>query len=48
MQQLRSIAAALRIRSSGRISDLVAECERRLRGNPDLQSRIDLALATLA
>lgn len=48
LQRLRSIAAALRLRSSGRVSDLVRECERMLHRNPALQLRVDNALAALA
>jgi REP element-mobilizing transposase RayT len=47
LHRLRSIAAALRLRSSGRISDLVAEAERALRGDPELQRLVDAACAAL-
>ena len=45
---LRSIAAALRIRSSGRASTLVRECEEELHENPDLQQLVDRTLLALA
>jgi hypothetical protein len=48
LQRLRSIAAGLRLRSSGRVSDLVRQCERMLDRNPQLQSKVDLAYAALA
>ncbi|MEO8217843.1 MAG: transposase [Acidobacteriota bacterium] len=47
LARLRSIAAALRIASSGRASDLVAECERMLYRNGPMQQKADLALAAL-
>jgi REP element-mobilizing transposase RayT len=47
LHRLRSIAAALRLRSSGRVSDLVTEAERALRGDPELRRLVDLACATL-
>ena len=47
LARLRSIAAALRIGSSGHAGDLVRQCERMLVRNPDLQRKVDLALATL-
>jgi len=48
LQRLRSIAAGLRLRSSGRVSDLVRQCERMLHRNPELQAKVDLAYAALA
>ncbi len=48
LHRLRSIAAALRLRSSGRVSDLVAEAERTLRGDPELRRAVDAALAALS
>jgi hypothetical protein len=45
---LRSIAAGLRLASSGRASDLIDECEIDLRGNPELQAKVDRVYATLA
>ena len=48
LQRLRSIAAGLRLRSSGRVSDLVRQCERMLDRNPELQAKVDLAYAALA
>jgi putative transposase len=45
---LRSIAASLRLDSSGRASDLIRECESRLRGNVALQGLVDKAFAILA
>ena len=47
LHRLRSIAAALRLRSSGRVSDLVAEAERTLRDDPELRRAVDAALAAL-
>ncbi|MGK2857904.1 MAG: transposase [Thermoanaerobaculia bacterium] len=47
LHRLRSIAAALRLRSSGRVSDLVAEAERALRGDPELRRMVDSAYAAL-
>lgn len=47
LHRLRSIAAALRIGSSGRISDLVRKCERMLRQDPALQGKLELAFAAL-
>jgi putative transposase len=41
------IAASLRLRSSGRISDLIEGCERRLRFDPRLNEILDLALPLL-
>lgn len=37
----RSIAAGLRLASSGRASDLITLCDRELDGNRSLQSKID-------
>lgn len=48
LERLRSIAAALRLRSNGRVSDLVRQCESMLLRNPELQMRVDHALAALA
>jgi hypothetical protein len=48
LQRLRSIAAALRLASSGRVSDLVRQCEWMLHRSPTLQAKVDLALAALA
>ena len=47
LHRLRSIAASLRLQSSGRVSDLVRECERELRRDHALRSRVDQTLATL-
>ncbi|MGK2857276.1 MAG: hypothetical protein ACSLFQ_08725, partial [Thermoanaerobaculia bacterium] len=47
LHRLRSIAAALRLRSSGRVSDLVAEAECALRGDPELRRAVDAAYAAL-
>jgi REP-associated tyrosine transposase len=44
---LRSIAAALRVRSTGGISKLIGACEERLRQDPELQSAADRCLACL-
>jgi len=48
LQRLRSIAASLRLQSSGRVSDLVRQCERMLLRNPELQLRVENAFAALA
>lgn len=48
LHRLRSIAAALRLRSSGRVSDLVAEAEHALRGSPELRRMVDAACAALS
>jgi len=45
--RLSLIAASLRLRSSGRISDLVDDCERRLRRDSHLNEILDLALPPL-
>ena len=47
LHRLRSIAAALRLRSSGRVSDLVAEAERALRVDSELRRKVDTACAAL-
>lgn len=47
LHRLRSIAAALRLRSSGCVSDLVAEAERTLRGDAELRRVVDVAYAAL-
>ena len=47
LHRLRSIAAALRLRSSGHVSDLVAEAEHALRGDPELRRAVDAAYAAL-
>jgi putative transposase len=44
---LRSIAAALRVRSTGGISRLIRACEDRLRSEPDLRAAADRCIATL-
>lgn len=44
---LRSIAAALRLRSEGHVSGMVRRCEREFSTNPVLLRYLDLALATL-
>lgn len=41
------IAAALRIRSGGRVTQLVAACESHLRTNAALQTRVEASIATL-
>ncbi len=46
-QRLTMIAASLRLRSSGRISDLIAMCERRLGRDPRLLAILDEALPAL-
>lgn len=48
LQRLRSIAAALRLQSSGRVSDMIRECERRLFRSPALKAKLHLAFAALA
>jgi hypothetical protein len=45
--RLSLIAASLRLRSSGRISDLIEACERRLRWDVRLNEILDLALPLL-
>ncbi|MEO8035218.1 MAG: hypothetical protein ABI837_12355 [Acidobacteriota bacterium] len=45
--RLSMIAASLRVRSSGRISDLIESCERRLRSDTRLNEILDLALPLL-
>ncbi len=45
--RLRSIAASLRLDSTGRASDLIRECESRLRGNDELHALVDKAFANL-
>ena len=45
--RLSLIAASLRLRSSGRISDLVDACERQLRRDPQLNEILDLSLTLL-
>ena len=45
--RLTMIAAALRVRSSGRVSDLIESCERRLRSDTRLNEILDLALPLL-
>jgi len=47
-QRLRSIAAALRLKSSSRASDLVRQCDRLIDGDPELQRKIDMAIAAMA
>ena len=47
LHRLRSIAAALRLRSSGRVSDMVAEAESALRSDVALRGLVDAALAAL-
>lgn len=44
---LRSIAAALRLRSEGHVSGMIRRCEREFSADPLLLSHLDLALATL-
>ena len=44
---LRTIAAALRLRSEGHISDLIRRCEREFSWDPILLGQLDAALATL-
>jgi len=48
LHRLRSIAASLRLSSSGRVSDLIRQCERMLRVHPQMQRRVDDAFAALA
>jgi putative transposase len=47
LERLRAIAAVLRLRSSGYVSDLVAACERELGRDPFLRALIDRCLALL-
>lgn len=47
LHRLRSIAAGLRLASSGRVSDLVRIADEALRGDPALQRRLELAYAAL-
>lgn len=47
LHRLRSIAAALRLRSSGRVSDLVTAADRALRGDPELRRMLEAAYAGL-
>ena len=47
MKRLRQIAASLRLRSSGHVSNLVRQCDRELRTDPTLQSIADRALRVL-
>jgi hypothetical protein len=44
---LRGIAAALRLRSEGYITTLIARCERLLAKNAELLAQLDAAVATL-
>ncbi len=44
---LRSIAASLRLRSEGHISNLIKRCEQELGENRSLLAKYDLALAAL-
>lgn len=44
---LRSIAAALRLRSEGHISTMIRRCEREFASDPVLLANLDVALATL-
>jgi putative transposase len=44
---LRTIAASLRLRSEGHISNLIKQCEREFRHDPTLLGSLDSALATL-
>jgi len=43
----RDIAAGLRMRSSGHVSDLVRHCERELAINPHLRACVDCCIATI-
>jgi putative transposase len=47
LHRLRSIAASLRLKSTGRVSDLVAEADRALSDQPELRRRLDAAYARL-
>ena len=47
MKRLRQIAAVLRLRSTGHISNLVRRCDRELRSDPILQRIADEALSVL-
>jgi len=47
LHRLRSIAAALRLQSSGRVSDLVSAADRALRGDPELRRTLEAAYARL-
>ncbi|HEX6161354.1 MAG TPA: hypothetical protein VF111_14360, partial [Thermoanaerobaculia bacterium] len=44
---LRSIAAALRLRSEGYVSSLIAACERAFNKDDELLAQLDLALTAL-
>jgi REP element-mobilizing transposase RayT len=44
---LRSIAASLRLRSEGHVSNLIRRCEKAFSDDPILLGRLDLALSTL-
>jgi hypothetical protein len=44
---LRSIAASLRLRSEGYVSDMIRRCEREFGRDPALLRQLDLALASL-
>ena len=46
-QRLTMIAASLRLESSGRISDLIAECEARLGFDAPLREMYDLVMPAL-
>jgi REP element-mobilizing transposase RayT len=48
LQTLRSIAASLRMRSEGHVSNLIRRCELMCRSDHTLLDRLDHALATLA
>lgn len=48
LQTLRSIAASLRLRSEGHISNLIRRCERMFPSNATLLAHMDRALAVLA
>jgi len=47
LHRIRSIAAALRLRSSGRVSNLVAEAELALRADHELRRVVDVTCAAL-
>ncbi|HEU4889216.1 MAG TPA: transposase [Thermoanaerobaculia bacterium] len=44
---LRSIAASLRLRSEGYVSNMIRRCEQEFGRNPDLLTQLDLSLASL-
>jgi hypothetical protein len=47
LETLRTIAAALRLRSEGYVSNLIRRCERELSADERLLARFDAAVALL-